>query len=69
MINKWLIVSLVAVCLFSCTAKKEEITPSEEKITESVYASGVIKGRNQYQVYASVNGVIAQVLVNEGDRV
>ena len=66
---KWLLVPVTAGYLFSCSAKKEEISPSEEKITESVYASGVIKGRNQYQVYASVNGVIAQVLVNEGDRV
>ncbi|WP_221393547.1 efflux RND transporter periplasmic adaptor subunit [Dyadobacter sp. NIV53] len=38
-------------------------------ITESVYASGVIKGENQYQVYSTVNGLVDKVLVSEGDLV
>ena len=40
-----------------------------EKITESVYASGIIKSKNQYQVYAAVSGLIQQILVSEGDVV
>lgn len=69
MIAKWFIIAVVSLILSGCGKKKEQVTPAEEKITESVYASGAVKSRNQYQVYASVNGVISQVLVNEGDRV
>lgn len=38
-------------------------------ITESVYASGVIKAENQYQVFATVNGIINNIFVTEGDEV
>lgn len=38
-------------------------------ITESVYASGVIKAENQYQVFATVNGIINHIFVSEGDEV
>jgi RND family efflux transporter MFP subunit len=38
-------------------------------ITESVYASGVIKAANQYQVFATVNGIINTIFVTEGDEV
>jgi HlyD family secretion protein len=38
-------------------------------ISESVYASGVIKSRNQYQAFATVNGIIEKLFVSEGDTV
>jgi len=60
---------LVCLVLLSCKSKQEKISPTEESITESVYASGVIKSKNQYQVYAAVNGLIADVLVAEGNLV
>lgn len=41
----------------------------QEKITESVYASGVIKSDNQYQVFSLVNGLVKELLVTEGDMV
>jgi HlyD family secretion protein len=53
----------------SCKSKQEKIKPVEEKITESVYASGVIKSNNQYKVFSTVNGVIAEIIVKEGDVV
>jgi HlyD family secretion protein len=34
-----------------------------------VYASGVIKTKNQYQVFSTVNGLIKEILVTEGDIV
>lgn len=40
-----------------------------ESIAESVYASGVIKSKDQYYVYASVNGIIKEILVSEGQLV
>ncbi len=55
--------------LASCKNKQEKISPVEEKITESVYASGMVKSKNQYQVYSSVNGLVAEVLVTEGSLV
>jgi multidrug resistance efflux pump len=58
---------LFACVLFSCKSKQEKIKPTEESITESVYASGIIKSTNQYKVFATVNGLIAGILVKEGD--
>jgi HlyD family secretion protein len=55
-----------ALLLFACNKKTERTNPTEEKITESVYASGVIKSNNQYQVFSMVNGLVKEVLVTEG---
>jgi HlyD family secretion protein len=54
---------------FSCKKKQEKISPTIESITESVYASGIIKSKNQYKVFSTVNGLISEVLVTEGDTV
>ncbi len=53
----------------ACKKKTEKIKPVEEKITESVYASGIVKTKNQYQVFSAANGLVAQVYVTEGDLV
>ena len=59
-----------AVLLFpACKSKQQTIKPTEEKITASVYASGVLKSKNQYQVFSAVNGIAGEVLVSEGDLV
>ncbi len=55
--------------LISCKKKQETTQPAIENITESVYASGIVKTRNQYQVFSSVNGLIKKVWVTEGDLV
>jgi multidrug efflux pump subunit AcrA (membrane-fusion protein) len=55
--------------LTACKKKQESTSPIEEKITESVYASGIIKSKLQYQVFSSVNGIVAALLVTEGDMV
>ena len=39
------------------------------KLTKSVYASGIIKSENQYQAFASVNGIVENVYISEGDSV
>lgn len=56
----------IVVLLCSCGDKTETVQPVVQNITESVYASGIVKSKNQYQVYSSVNGVIQQQLVTEG---
>ncbi|MGZ8509825.1 MAG: efflux RND transporter periplasmic adaptor subunit [Chitinophagaceae bacterium] len=58
------------VGLSACNQKEEEITkPIVQNITESVYASGVVKSWNQYEVFSPVNGIIGQKRVTEGDTV
>ena len=55
--------------LFACKQKTESTQPSLEKITESVYASGIVKSKNQYQVFSTVGGLIQKIWVKEGDLV
>ena len=66
--NRFLLAAIV--CLTACNQNKEETTtPIIQNITESVYASGIVKSRNQYQVFSTVNGILAQKKVSEGDTV
>lgn len=60
---------LALLLLNACKSKQETTSPIEEKITESVYASGIVKTKNQYQVFSAANGLIAEILVAEGDIV
>ena len=63
------IVILAGVLHSACKKQPEKTQPSMEKISESVYASGIIKSKNQYQVFATVSGLIQKILVKEGDVV
>ncbi len=60
--------SLLLVITISCT-RKTKIHPSVENISESVYASGIVKSKNQYQVFSAVNGLIKEIYIKEGDLV
>lgn len=66
-----IILTSLIFCIFflSCKNSAEKITPTSENITESVYAAGIIKTKNQYQVFSTVSGLIKQILVTEGDTV
>lgn len=55
--------------LISCSKKAETIKPVLAPISESIYASGLVKSQNQYQAFATVNGIIQDVLLQEGDTV
>lgn len=59
----------VLIFLNACKDKTESVSPIRESITESVYASGVLKAKNQYQVYSTVNGLLQKIHVREGDTV
>jgi HlyD family secretion protein len=61
--------SLIFLCFSSCRDKQEKTKPIQENITESVYASGIVKSKNQYKVFSLANGLIDKVLVIEGDVV
>ncbi len=57
-----------SIFLFSCKQKKETISPEIKNISESVYASGIVISKNQYEVFSRVNGIIKEVAIKEGDR-
>lgn len=60
---------ILVLGLYSCNKKQETTKPVKESITESVYASGLVKSRDQYQVFSPVNGLIKEIYVTEGDTV
>ncbi|WMN12116.1 efflux RND transporter periplasmic adaptor subunit [Marivirga salinae] len=55
--------------LTGCNNNSETITPKKSDITESVYASGILKSVNQYEVFTQFNGKIEEIFVREGDFV
>ncbi len=57
------------IVFLGCKTKTEQTHPVLEDITESVYAPGVIKSENQYQVHSTVNGLLQKIFVKEGDVV
>ncbi|HRQ86358.1 MAG TPA: biotin/lipoyl-binding protein, partial [Flavobacteriales bacterium] len=67
--HAWATTVLVAAIAAGCGTDRESITPKEGPITESVYASGMVKAQGQYQVYPTVSGNVLALLVKEGDTV
>ncbi|MCC6460917.1 MAG: HlyD family efflux transporter periplasmic adaptor subunit [Saprospiraceae bacterium] len=53
----------------ACRKQPEKTQATLERISESVYASGTIKSKNQYQVFSTVSGLVQKILVQEGDVV
>ena len=66
--NRILFLSAIFL-LASCGNDIETTHPQVETISELVYAAGIIKSRDQYQVHAAVNGVISEIRVTEGTLV
>lgn len=66
---RYSILLIFLLLIFSCKEKIETIHPEYQPITESIYATGLIKSKNQYQVFSSVNGIVEKVFVQEGDQV
>jgi len=64
--NLCFVLGSIILLISSCGKKTETYTVSEEPITESVYASGIIKSKNQYQVFSKANGLVEYVYVEEG---
>ncbi len=60
---------LLIAILVACKSKSESVSPTVGPITESVYASGTIESDDQYQVFPSVNGIIQNIYISEGDNV
>lgn len=69
MFKKISAIGLLFFFVLSCKSKNETVKPQKEKITESVYASGIIKSKDQYQVFSSMSGVVSEVFLQEGDTI
>ena len=64
-----IILFLCIMLLFSCQKKTESTSPLSENITETVYASAIVKAENQYEVFATVNGILNEIFVSENDLI
>lgn len=64
-----LVFLFIGASLNSCKGKKKFITAERKDIVESVYASAVIKAKDQYSLIAPVSGLLVANLVKEGDSV
>ena len=60
---------LLTFLFFSCKKKLEETKPTVGDITESVYASGIIKAENQYTVFSTVSGILKKIDVVAGQTI
>lgn len=59
----------MALLLAACADKRKTTQPTQGPITESVYASGMVESKDQYEVFATVSGIVQEVYVKEGDTV
>ncbi len=55
--------------LLSCQDKQEKVKAKLHSITESVYASGIVKAKQQYIIYPTVSGLLKKKYVVPGDVV
>lgn len=55
--------------LTSCSRHKETTIVRSGSVSESIYASGILKSKDQYEAFAQANGIIEKVFVKEGDTV
>lgn len=69
MIRSVFLAAVALLLLASCGSERESTVPEVGPITESVYASGVVKAAGQYQVYPMATGQVLALLVKEGDTV
>jgi multidrug efflux pump subunit AcrA (membrane-fusion protein) len=63
------VLPIATFLLAACSADQVTTLPTMGPITESVYASGVVKAAGQYKVYPTVTGPVLALLVQEGDTV
>ena len=61
--------AMIVLLFGACGPEAKTVTPTRGTITESAYASGVVKAQGQYQVVPVVNGRVMALLVQEGDTV
>ena len=60
---------LILILIFACADDQQPIRPTVAPISESVYASGVVKSGRQYEAFSPISGIIDSVYVSEGDSI
>jgi HlyD family secretion protein len=55
--------------LNACKNKADIISPVKAKISESVYAFGTIKSKNQHEVFSKSSGILEEIYIKEGDEI
>lgn len=63
------IIFITLLLIISCKDKLEQTKPTIGDITESVYASGIIKSENQYTVFSTVSGILIKIDVVAGQTI
>lgn len=63
------LLSVLVFLMISCKDKRELITPEIKSITESVYSSGIVKSKYQYEVFGKTNAIIEKIFVTEGSPI
>ncbi len=63
------ILFILLISVVSCKEKLEKTKPTIGDVTESVYASGIIKSENQYTVFSTVSGVLKKIDIVVGQTV
>jgi len=69
LIMKKIVFLFALAILNSCGDEVQKATPQIISISESVYASGIVKSKNQYDAFLPVSGIINQIFVGEGDTI
>ncbi|TAH27455.1 MAG: HlyD family efflux transporter periplasmic adaptor subunit [Cytophagales bacterium] len=55
--------------LLACESKEQFTKPQISSISESIYASGIVKSQSQYQAFANVSGIVETLFKKEGDSI
>lgn len=66
---KIVFIIILSTYFTSCKSKKESYTIQYKAITQSVYASGIIKSKDQYLVFPTISGNISNIYVEENSPV
>lgn len=68
--NKIIITSIItALMLCSCGKQTEETKPTRKKITETVFASGILETSGTYNLTAGTDGFISELYIEENDEI
>lgn len=54
---------------YSCSQKEDIVLPKRENVSESVFASGLVKAKDQYRAFANTSGILKAFYVKEGEGV
>jgi RND family efflux transporter MFP subunit len=66
--KKIILLLFLLVSFIACIKKENAIFAERKSISECVYASGIIKARNQYQIFSKNSGIIKKIHVKEGEQ-